>query len=769
MAHMNVNAEGVANSFALFNPEVASVLAEVHKASTSPDAAMWFQLWRDHMARFVNLADCDTTLATELGLELNGEVGSWTFAAQTYSALVVDAIDRLVGLEPPSAPSLLDWYRVIDEKSYTACLHRISSKLPRYAITKSDCADFSDFLGGLFQTIFPPSLRHLLGEYYTPRRVVRAAAKLLTIPQDDSIKVFDPAGGSGGFVIQLLEELKARGSIARSSIVLADINPVAVRFGLTNLQFFARSNSSVEAYDYRLADTIVDEQPAYHSTLFATNVSETVLLNAVVAANDIDAGAETICRMNRQENPVFRKLVRQIIEDRFFFQTSLGANIVCGNPPWISWDGLQADYRRRVSSQWSASALITNSGWRSKVAAGKQDVSTLFVYRSAERHAAKGAQMVFALPISLFQSRHAGAGFRRFETSKGRKYALAGLLDLSKQVVFHDAINRTAVAVFRVDEPSVYPIPYYSSISEIDEGRAALAQPLDVTDLLSPIAAFMPEEDSLLKAIAPSDYRARGGINTGGANGILWVDVLNERPSAELLRIRNTAKSRGEEIPMIEGMVEAAAVSKLLLGRDVKRWKAVPSKGIILLYDPSRPKQAMPESEARRIFPQAFAYVQSFEGRLKARKEYHRWGGKGPFYEVYRIGPYTFSPVKVVWQHTGFRGRLNPAVIESYGEATIVPDQKVILLNFDNIDEAHYVCGFLASATVSEILRKYIGIDASTHILDYVGLKKFNPSMEAHIKLSDLSKLAHLNVNSGQGVVEIEEEIDWVVSEMMSK
>jgi hypothetical protein len=69
---------------------------------------------------------------------------------------------------------------------------------------------------------------------------------------------------------------------------------------------------------------------------------------------------------------------------------------------------------------------------------------------------------------------------------------------------------------------------------------------------------------------------------------------------------------------------------------------------------------------------------------------------------------------------------------------------------------------------VSEILRKYIGIDVSTHILDYVGLKKFDLCKKAHVRLSELSRLAHQNIASGQGVAEIEEEIDCVVSQMVS-
>jgi hypothetical protein len=133
---------------------------------------------------------------------------------------------------------------------------------------------------------------------------------------------------------------------------------------------------------------------------------------------------------------------------------------------------------------------------------------------------------------------------------------------------------------------------------------------------------------------------------------------------------------------------------------------------------------------------------------------------------VYRIGPYTFSPVKVVWQHTGFRGRLRVAVIDDRNRAITIPDQKVILIPSNDITEAHYICAFLSSKFVSTILQKYLGTDASTHILDYIGLDRYSSENVSHRQLAALSQSAHKAALAGEPTASFENEIDAIVDEM---
>jgi hypothetical protein len=262
-------------------------------------------------------------------------------------------------------------------------------------------------------------------------------------------------------------------------------------------------------------------------------------------------------------------------------------------------------------------------------------------------------------------------------------------------------------------------------------------------------------------AAGKSDYRARGGVNTGGANTILWLDVLAQRDS--VFEVRNVGKSLRSSSPVVVAEIEKDAIYPLLRGADMRRWKAQPSKSILLLYSPDRPKKALPVDAVESRLPKAYAFVSRFREPLASRKEYHRWGCSGPFYEVYRIGPYTFSPIKVAWQHTGYRKALNVSVVDDRGRRPAIPDQKVILIPFDDLEEAHYVCAVLSSSVTAALLDRYLGADASTHILDYVALCKFAPHDEDHRRLAALSIAAHRAIAAGADVGPFETEIDEIV------
>jgi methylase of polypeptide subunit release factors len=740
----------------------------------------WFRLWMEHTGRYVDLGEADRVLAAGLDLpRVTTTAGALLFCAQTYASLVLDAISRCSGVEGANnRVSLFDWYRLCHPEEYERSVERLSALLlsQNGDLRELNDLDFSALLGAVFQQIFPPSLRHLLGEYYTPEWLIDDACGLLDFESlPTNLVLLDPAAGSGGFALRLLRRLREKRTFANATVILSDVSPIAVRFAELNLAFFNKSaKESGEApakSKVVLADTICDsvsEEP----TLFDATSAKLRFLGSsfseAIESDEFERAIDTCGFVSDEERSAFAILFRDFLSGQFFFKRSVSANLICGNPPWISWDGVIPEYRRTLARQWADSSLITNKGWRAKVAAGKHDLSTLFVHRSAERHAAPNAVMVFALPISVFQGRHSAAGFRLFRAGPIRRYAVTTILDLAKSDVFTDALNRAALGVFRVDQEPTYPIPYGrltgQPLVDCRQYEWGTARPIDATAEGSPIVLAEDHEEGLFESIAPSEYRARGGVNTGGANAILWVECLGR--DGKHVRIVNSGKSKGTSIRRIEGVVESECVAPLLVGRDIRRWRATPSRHILFLYDKADPKKAIPQSRASEKYPLAINYLSQFEEDLRSRKEYHRWGGQGPFYEVYRIGPYTFADVKVVWQHTGYRGRMNVAVISHAGGHVVVPDQKVILLPFADEDEAHYVCAYLASSIVEKVLAKYLGLDASTHILDYIALRRFDPNNSLHRRLSELSKKAHAMALEGADLSALEREVDSTANQL---
>ena len=592
----------------------------------------------------------------------------------------------------------------------------------------------------------------------------------------------DPSAGSGSFLAHYIAHLSAQQPPATVNIVGFDVNPLAVDFCYANTaialsKMGAGSSTASFTLSIHLTDAVVDPTVDSDGPLFSVypRTSKKIL---GITFSDRQPSASLIkqamhpFQLSTKGQEAFEKTLEQYVSDTFIATHKANADIVVGNPPWITWDGLISGYRDRVAPQWASSSLVTNSGWKAKVSAGKTDFSSLFVYRAAQRHAALNATMVFVLPMSLFQSRLAGAGFRTFKTVDGRSFPPVEIDDFSDVKVFPDAVNRTSVGTFMVDHVPKYPIPYQTwRAGATGTGRlecvSTLGGPLDPLESNSPIVGFDEGLSELQTVVGKSDYRARGGVNTGGANTILWLELLSR--SGSTCKIRNVGKSRRAANQVIEGEVETGAVFPLLCGPDMRRWKAFPGKSILLLYSDDQPKKALPINVVKERFPKAFEFISQFRDELEARKEYHRWGCSGPFYEVYRIGPYTFSPIKVVWQHTGYRNTLNVSVLDDRNSQLTIPDQKAIIIPFDNLEEAHYVCAFLASSVTSGLLDRYLGTDASTHILDYVSLRRFSARNKDHNKLAELSVLAHSAAAAGHAVEMIEKEIDAIVASLLRR
>ena len=140
----------------------------------------------------------------------------------------------------------------------------------------------------------------------------------------------------------------------------------------------------------------------------------------------------------------------------------------------------------------------------------------------------------------------------------------------------------------------------------------------------------------LHRAVGVAAVRARGGVNTGGGNGVFYVEVL-EDVDEHFVRIRNLVPKKSSA-PTVEAVVERAFVRPLLRGRDIAAWAANPQDSIVFPYGGSDIRNPLAESQLRSAAPRTYAYLSRFRSLLASRKELARWGGR--WYPLFRIGPY---------------------------------------------------------------------------------------------------------------------------------
>jgi hypothetical protein len=233
-----------------------------------------------------------------------------------------------------------------------------------------------------------------------------------------------------------------------------------------------------------------------------------------------------------------------------------------------------------------------------------------------------------------------------------------------------------------------------------------------------------------------NSYTARSGVNTGGANGLFHLKVLEELEDS--YRITNHSPRARKDPGDYEGLVEKELVRPLIKGADVSRFMLDPSQHIFFPYKKENPKKAIPIDELEEHYPKGYEFVTFFEDFLRDRSEFGRWGG-GEFYKLFRIGPYTFADHKVVWRQTGISTGIQSAVIS---ESQYVPDQKVPLIAVENSDEAHYICGVMNSSFITTVLNSYLMIDASPGIMDSLKIPIWDGS-EIQKRVAESSRKLH--------------------------
>ena len=234
------------------------------------------------------------------------------------------------------------------------------------------------------------------------------------------------------------------------------------------------------------------------------------------------------------------------------------------------------------------------------------------------------------------------------------------------------------------------------------------------------------------RLVGTSDYRAHLGANSGGANGVYWVNVLGKVDGGVL--VRNIPGKGKRSVASVEQVIEPDLVYPLLRWGDVSRYRAVPS-GHILLTQDTATRSGIEPTVMQTRYPQTLAYLKRFHDVLLRRAAYRRYQGKGPFYAMYNVGPYTPAPVKVVWRRMD--RRINAAVVEPVddpllGTRPVVPQETCVLVAADCREEAHYLCAILNSAIVNFLVTSHSvrgGKGFGTPgMLDVLNLRRFDPA-----------------------------------------
>jgi SAM-dependent methyltransferase len=412
---------------------------------------------------------------------------------------------------------------------------------------------------------------------------------------------------------------------------------------------------------------------------------------------------------------------------------------VVGNPPWVSWETLPEDYRRDNEDLWDLYRLHPEvlQGRRQRSARVRLDLSMLFVARCVDRYLRDGGRLAFLITASVFQSELAGRGFRARVLPPDGHYAFIRIEDLSRLAVFDDAANRTSILLAdRTPQRS----PQIPTVLWVARGTAAIppestlddvlalvdrypfaAEPVDPRDPRSPLLLMAEEALVASRPLRrPSPYLelVREGINTRGANGILFVDVLEREE--DWVRIRNDpARGRLPGIPQVEETVESGAVRTLVRGEDVQAGEARPQLGVLFFHDLRHTSQPLTETEAEGRFPRAVAYAREFQTLLQARRRFRNFDPSG----MYWLGLYSVTLASLAEHKVLVREIAADLTAAAVTGSHVVPDHKLHVIPCATDDEARRLALVLNDDVVRGFIRAFaITTSLTGSFLRYVGI-----------------------------------------------
>ena len=353
-----------------------------------------------------------------------------------------------------------DW--ILAASTGADLVHRIARHVGRFRLGEVK----ADVLKGLYESLIDPEDRHDLGEYYTPDWL---AARMCQEAIERALeqRVLDPACGSGAFLFHALrqllaaaetEGLDARAALQRclDKVIGIDVHPVAVQIARVTyllalgdrLRHPDRPELAIPVY---LGDALqwsvqgfladrevlieVPDGPVLHFPFAVTRSpadfdtaiglmlqqgetgAEPSDFRAALRGQQFELDDQSVAILSQTytdlrdlraqgRDHIWGFVARNLVRPVWLSSDDQRADVVIGNPPWLSYRYMSRTTQRRFRDESRRLGV-----WQGGRVATQQDLSAYFFARCCELYLKPGACVAFVMPWAAF-SRPQFEGFR---------------------------------------------------------------------------------------------------------------------------------------------------------------------------------------------------------------------------------------------------------------------------------------------------------------------------------------------------------------------
>lgn len=342
-----------------------------------------------------------------------------------------------------------------------------------------------DIFKDLYMSIIPQSVRHSMGEYFTPEWLAdRVITEGLSVINNKQWKALDPCCGSGIFIISLIKKVVGDRSIREltsfdrhnlikeiiSRVKGIDINPLSVLSA--RVSYFIAIHKLGEVEDLEipiyLGDSaiipslkIIDGIECYYYSInnLKSNSFDVILpkrmvelpsfgktmssLQALVKTDNPDALFRMIeNHLNNEEksSPILMKYIHELADSLTFLHKNnwdgiwirIATNfmliarikpqdLIVGNPPWVKWEHLPAAYTRKIKEFCDIRNIFCNDG--GLYGGAQLNICALISNVTASNWLSEDGILAFLMPDSLM-SQNSYEEFRNFYIDNDKRERL---------------------------------------------------------------------------------------------------------------------------------------------------------------------------------------------------------------------------------------------------------------------------------------------------------------------------------------------------------
>ena len=444
-------------------------------------------------------------------------------------------------------------------------------------------------------------------------------------------------------------------------------------------------------------------------------------------------------------NHIWGYIARNLARPVWLAAEAQKADVVIGNPPWVSYRYMSAAFQARFREECLAAGL-----WVGGKVATQQDLSGYFYMRAALLYMRQTGKIALVMPYAAM-SRRAYAAFRRGEAARNGEVAFR--------------LRFARAWTFGPEVQPLFPVPSCVLFAAVHDG----AMPAPLPGAVKAFAGSLPRRDadeasadaSLTGEPSPwpgmaedrtgSHYRSvfRNGATLVPRRLVLVEPVpvtgmLPPNPEAPLVcgRAGSLDKAPWKEVEPPRGAVDKAFLWGALLGESIAPFRILKPHLAVVPWDWERHQLLDAKTAPPRGFLRLTQWLEETEAlwerhkrsRLSLREQCDYYGKLSCQFPI--------APIRVVYTKAGTN--LASAMVRD--ERTII-DHTLYWAAAENVAEARYLCGVLNSEALRARVAPYQarGQWGARHFDKYVfnlPIPRFDEGFSLHRRIAEAARTA---------------------------